>query len=369
MADSEFNTDNYSGARISKRSSKKQGSKKRNHGVWIWLLCIVFVSVFISATVITLGFDYLGIRLGVSGDIAVNIEQGMTGRQIAEVLESEGAINNAFMFRIYSKLKNYESQYKYGVYTFGGELGYDDIAEKLMYEGAKAESVTVTIPERATIDEMAQILETNGICSKSDFRNAVQHEDFNYDFMKDIPVKSVYYRLEGYLFPDTYDFFSYDSKSCARLAVDKMLKTTNERVFTKQNIDRAREMGYSMHELLTMASVVELEASGAPAEMANVAAVFYNRLNWNEAKLLGSSPTAEYPHGNGRYDTNKYEGLPPGPLCSPSLNAVMASLNPTENFEYTYFVTDANMKFYYRSSYNEHIAIIKELKKQGLWIG
>ncbi len=356
--------DNRSGDNRGKHSAKKKGV-----GVWLWLVSIVLISVLIAFGIIVVGFDYLGIRMGVSGDIAVNIEQGMNAKQIAEELESEGAINNAFMFRIYSKLKNYESQYKYGVYTFGSELGYDDIASKLMNEGAKAESVTVTIPERATIDEMAEILQKNGICSKSDFKNAVQHEDFNYDFIKDIPAQSVYYRLEGYLFPDTYDFFSYDSKACARLAVDKMLKTTEKRVFTEENINKAKDMGYSMHELLTMASVVELEASGSPAEMANVAAVFYNRLSWNDAKLLGSSPTAEYPHGNGRYDTNKYEGLPPGPLCSPSLNAVMASLNPTKDFKYTYFVTDANMKFYYRSSYNEHIAIIKQLKKQGLWIG
>ena len=132
---------------------------------------------------------------------------------------------------------------------------------------------------------------------------------------------------------------------------------------------RAKELGYTMHEILTMASIVELEAGGSPGEMANVAAVFYNRLSWDEPKRLGSSPTAEYKHGGGRYDTNTNEGLPPGPLCAPSLASIRAALWPTENFPYTYFVTDKNMQFYYNETYDKHNATIRRLKNQGLWAG
>lgn len=348
---------------------KHQKRKKKGLPVWAWLIGIIVISVVLAVGVISVSFDYLGLRSGGSGEIVVSIEEGMGVKRIAETLEESGAINNAFIFRVYSKIAGNNASYKYGVYTFSASASYDDIAHKLKNEGAKAESVKVTIPEQSSIDDMAKILEQNGVCTAADFKDAIRNDDFNYDFIDDIPAMSVYYRFEGYLFPDTYDFYSYESKECAHLAVDKMLRTTDQKIFTKENINAAKELGYTMHEVLTMASIVELEASGSPTEMANVAAVFYNRLGWDEPKLLGSSPTMKYPYGNGRYDTNKTEGLPPGPLCAPSINAFNASLNPTKNFEYTYFVTDKNMKFYYRSTLSEHLAIIKELKNKGLWAG
>ena len=118
-----------------------------------------------------------------------------------------------------------------------------------------------------------------------------------------------------------------------------------------------------------MASIVELEASASTNEMPKVAQVFYNRLNWDEPKLLGSSPTQKYPYGNGRYDTNKTEGLPPGPLCSPSLSAIKAALFPDTSVKATYFVTDSDNVFYYNDSYAAHIRTINELKSKGKWIG
>ena len=125
-----------------------------------------------------------------------------------------------------------------------------------------------------------------------------------------------------------------------------------------------------MHEIMTLASIVEAEASGFEKEMPNVAAVFFNRLNWeDQPNLLGSTPTASYPYGNGKYDTNKNPGLPPGPICSPSLSAIRAVLYPTEEFQYDYFVTDKNMEFYYTKTLQEHNATIARLKKEGMWDG
>lgn len=352
-------------ARVQKR---KKTNKKGCLGAGLWIGIIFLISAVIAAFVIILSFDYLGIGRGSEKTVLVDIEKGMSGKQIAQKLEDAEAINSAFMFRMYSKIKGYESDYKYGVYTFSNELGYESIASKLQKEGAKAQSVMVTIPEMATVDDIAKILDEAGVCTASDFKSAVKNAELNFEVIKEIPTKSVYYRLEGYLFPDTYDFYSYDSKECARLAVEKMVRTMDER-FDADMLKKASDMGYSIHEILTMASIVELEAGGSPEEMSNVAAVFYNRLNWDEPKFLGSSPTIDYPHGNGRYDTNKNEGLPPGPLCSPSLNSIKAALNPTENFEYTYFVTDKSMKFYYNKTLAEHNATIKKLKADKNWLG
>lgn len=334
----------------------------------IWMLVIIAVSVVLAFAILLFASEYLGIGFGRSGQCTVEIEKGMGTAQIASELKEAGAINSSFMFRLYSKISGNDGTYQYGVYTFSNELGYGDIADMLQNEGASAETVEVTIPEMARVDQIMEILEEKGVCTKSDFRNAVLNGNYQFDFVEDIPEEEVYYKFEGYLFPDTYQFYCYDSAECAELAIYKMLENTDKKL-TKEVRAKINDSGYTIHEVLTMASIVELEASSSVDEMPNVAAVFYNRLNWDEPKLLGSSPTAEYPFGNGRYDTNKNEGLPPGPLCAPSENAILAAVNPTENFTATYFVTDDEMKFYYNNSLAAHNQTIANLKQQGKWLG
>ena len=147
-----------------------------------------------------------------------------------------------------------------------------------------------------------------------------------------------------------------------------MLKTLDSKLDGDMKA-KISESKYSFHELMTMASIVELEAGGSVTEMPNVSAVFFNRLESDGFQKLESSPTVKYPHGGGRYDTYQCKGLPPGPLCSPSLNSIKAALNPTKDFDYYYFVTDASMKFYYNKTLAEHNSTIARLKKENNWIG
>ena len=261
---------------------------------------------------------------------------------------------------------NADGKYQYGYYVLTSATGYEGIVDKLQTVGATAEEKTITIPEGKTIRQIAEIFAKSGLCSEAEFKAAL-NEDYSYDFLDDIPVESVYYKLEGYLFAETYNFAYVDGEgqNNARQAINKMLSTTEERVFNDKNEQKAKKLGYSLHDILTMASIVQLEAGGAPEEMSSVAKVFYNRLNWDEPKLLGSTPTSNY--YSEIYDTNKYEGLPPGPLNSPSIKAIEASLSPNEKLESTYFVTDKNGKFYYTDSLAEHNAIIAKLKNKGIW--
>ncbi len=333
----------------------------------IWILCIIIVSVGLAFGVIYAGADYMGIGFGRGSDVTIEIEQGMSTEQIAEELKEAGAVKIPLLFRIYAKFKHYDSQFKYGVYSFNTEAGYEAISQMLIEEGALAQSVKVTIPEMSSIDDIAEILEENGVCTKSDFINEVQNGEFGYDFIDDIPVDNVYYRLEGYLFPETYDFYNFDSEECAHLAVEKMLKTLDDKL-TDGMRQKISESGYTLHEIMTMASIVELEAGGSPDEMANVAAVFYNRLESDDFTTLGSSPTRKYPYGGGKYNTYESPGLPPGPLCSPSLKSIEASIEPTEDFDYYYFVTDASMKFYYNKTLAEHNSTIARLQAANNWI-
>lgn len=352
------------------KGKKKKGRHSAGKNIIktvIWILCIIIVSVGLAFGVIYAGADYMGIGFGRGSDVTIEIEQGMSTEQIAEELKEAGAVKIPLLFRVYAKFKHYDSQFKYGVYSFNTEAGYEAISQMLIEEGALAQSVKVTIPEMSSIDDIAEILEENGVCTKSDFINEVQNGEFGYDFIDDIPVDNVYYRLEGYLFPETYDFYNFDSEECAHLAVEKMLKTLDDKL-TDGMMQKISESGYTLHEIMTMASIVELEAGGSPDEMANVAAVFYNRLESDDFTTLGSSPTRKYPYGGGKYNTYESPGLPPGPLCSPSLKSIEASIEPTEDFDYYYFVTDASMKFYYNKTLAEHNSTIARLQAANNWI-
>lgn len=351
----------------------KQKRRRKNNGLKtaIWIISIVIVSVGIAFGAVYAGFDYLGLGFGRGGNCTVEIDKGSPTVTIANKLKESGAVKIPILFRVYSKLKHYDGKFKYGVYSFNSEIGYEGLADMLMNDGAKAESVKVTIVEGSDVDEIAELLEKKNVCKKSDFIDVVQDGKFDYDFIKDIPTESVYYRLEGYLFPETYNFYNYDSKECAYLAVDKMLKTLDEKL-KKEKIDikniTVNSKNYTLHELLSMASIVEMEASGDKTEMNNVAAVFFNRLESSDFQTLGSSPTRKYPYGDGKYNTYECAGLPVGPLCSPGLASIKATCSPSENFDYFYFVTDAKMKFYYNKTMAQHNKTIAKLKAEKNWI-
>lgn len=352
-------------------SSKKKNKKKKRNGIptFIRILIILAISFALAASIIFAVIDFLGLTFKNDKTAEIDIKSGFSTAQIADELHDKGVIKFPVLFRLYSKLKGADGSYQYGIYEIKDSQSYDGIINTLKTAGESGEVATVTIPEGYSVRKIAELMEKKGICSKDEFISAVKNTEYDYDFIKDIPTQSVYYRLEGYLYPDTYHFFiNSDGKSgqsCAEKAVRKMLDKMNS-VITDEMKESAEKRGYSIHEILTMASIVELEASGYPDDMAKVAQVFYNRLRWtDQPAMLGSTPTSDYP--DSRYNTNKYEGLPPGPLCSPSITAINAALNPDTSVKECYFVTDKNMKFYYTNSLSEHNELIEKLKSEGLW--
>ena len=370
-----------------KKSKKRRKSKKGNSLLKsiIWIVSIIVVSVGLGVTCIFAGADFLGLGFGRGATTQMDIPKGSSTIAIAEKLQETGAVKMPLLFRFYSKVKGYESQYKYGLYTFNTEAGYDQIADMLMNDGAKAESVKVTIPEGTGINDytknvngedvtvkgIATILEEKGVCSRKDFIYALNEVVLDSKLLKNCNDSKTYYSLEGYLFPDTYDFYAYDSLECAQMVIERMITQTESKI-TDAMYKRAEEMGYTMNEILTMASIIQMEAGQSSSEMANVAAVFYNRLNSKDFSTLGSSPTCYYgesfKNDDGRYNTYNVKGLPPGPLCSPGLDAINAALYPTENTDYYYFVTDSNGKFYFHKTMAEQNATIAKLQQGGNWI-
>lgn len=364
------------------KRSKKGGSVIKNV---IWILCIVVVSVGLAVTAIVGLSDYVGIGFGRGEVCEMDISYGSSTFAIAQKLEDTGAVKMPILFRLYSKLKGYESQYKYGLYTFNNDIGYEKIADMLMNDGAKAESVTVTIPEGTGINDytknvngedvtvkgIATLLEQAGVCSKDDFIYALNEVEFDTRLLKNCNLGKTYYSLEGYLFPDTYDFYAYDSKECAKMVVEHLIQQTDRKI-TDAMYKRADELGYTMNEILTMASIIQMEAGQSTDSMADVAAVFYNRLDSKDFGTLGSSPTCYYgesfKNDDGRYNTYNVKGLPPGPLCSPGIDAINAALYPTQNSDYYYFVTDKDGNFYFHKTMAEQNATIAKLQQGDNWI-
>ena len=331
-------------------------------------LVIFSVSVFFAVMIILSIVDFLGLTFFDNKTYEIDVKSGYSTEQIAKELDEKGVIRFSTLFRIYSKIAGGDGTYKFGFYEIKDSQSYGSIISTLQQPGASGEIASITIPEGSSVNEIAKLMEENGVCSIDEFINAVKTASYDYDFIDDIPTQSVYYRLEGYLYPDTYHFYKNtdgeSGASCAEKAVRKMIEKMQEVVDGIS--EKAALKGKSVHEILTMASIVELEASGYPNDMAKVSQVFYNRLRWTDQPAwLGSTPTAEYP--DKRYDTNSNEGLPPGPLCSPSADAINAALNPDTSIKSEYFVTDKNMKFYYTNSLEEHDELIERLKSEGLW--
>jgi UPF0755 protein len=308
--------------------TQKPRKKKKSRNTLkstIWILLIFAVSIVLALTVIYVGADYMGIGFGRGDEVTIEIPQGTPTAKIAEILEDSGAVKVPFVFRLYAKLKGYDSQFKYGVYNFSTEAGYDSIAEMLVSQGAKAQSVTVTIPEGTGINDytknvngekvvvpgIATLLEKAGVCTKDDFLNALDNVELKGKLLSNTDPDRTYHTLEGYLFPETYDFYNYDSKECAELAVKKMLAESEKRI-TDDMYKKAEDMGYNMHQILTMASIIQMEAGTDAEALPKIAAVFYNRRDSNDFATRGSSPTCYYgdsfKRDDGRYNTYTAKG-------------------------------------------------------------
>ena len=274
-------------------------------------------------------------------EVTIIIPQGSGAADIASILGERNLIKNEYFFRIHCKRMGYDSRFKYGEYALSKSMSVDEIAEALMESVALAETKWFTILEGYNIKQIARALEEGGIVSEAAFYDVVENGDFDYAFLEDCPPGPE--RLEGFLYPDTYDV---NDNATPYEVVDKMLAQFDS-LYELKYYARAQELGMSVRDIVTMASIVERE-SVAPEERPIMAGVFYNRLE--EGMMLQSCATIQYILGEPKefllnsdleipspYNTYLHEGLPPGPICSPRIASIEAALYPAEN-DYIYFV-------------------------------
>lgn len=289
---------------------------------------------------------------------SIEIETGSTTRSIANVLEENGIIKSAMGFRIFSKINKLDGTFQAGTYLFSPAMSLDEITKEL--QSGKSKTISVTIPEGLNINETADILEKAGLIDKEKFIEAATNADFDFDFAKALPKTKT--RLEGYLFPETYSF----TEGQDEISIINTMLSQFDSVFTDEFRAKAKELGLTINEAVTIASIIEKEAQ-KDDERAKVSSVIYNRLKID--MTLGMCSTVIYSMGKHKkfltdedtaidspYNTYKNKGLPPGPIASPGAKSIEAALYP-ENTNYIYFVVsakgDGSMEF--SESYEEFL--------------
>lgn len=248
-------------------------------------------------------------------------------------------------------------------------------------------TVRITFPEGKNVLQIAKLLEENGVCTSDEFIAAVNGNDYTieYDFLPSAErLADRPYKLEGYLYPDTYDFYVPESADSVihRFLSNFQLKITPEFMARVASVGDFYDQSFDFDNILTMASIVEREISDVPEEMDGVAAVFYNRMKYPGGTEDGSATggyfqsdvTKFYPYVYGEapddfvsdYNTFNVKGLPKGPICCPSYQSICASLEPDHDNNNFFFYTDKNKKVYYAVTFAQHQANYQYCKDNDL---
>lgn len=319
------------------------------------ILVILFVAVtMFSSSVPFLSRNRMDARL-----YKVEIPEGASASRVTDILYSSGIIQSRLSFKIYVNLFSHGPKLKAGSYYLSPSMSNAVIAAKLVRGISSAGNIRVMIPEGSSIYRMTKIMEQSGITvSGGDFAELVnggltRDRRLRHPFLSEVPTRS----LEGYLFPDTY--FLPSSIALPEL-IDIMLDRFAEIVLP---VYVASDTKYSLHEIITLASIVEKEAEN-DNERAVIASVFWNRLKNGIA--LRADPTVKYALDNpskrvtfadlkvdSPYNTYLYKGLPPGPICNPGIASIYAVLHPART-NYFYFVSNGDGTHTFSETWEKH---------------
>lgn len=317
--------------------------------------------------------------------IQIEIPSGSSSKTIGNILENNGLIKNADFFVLYLKIYKIDDL-KASVYELDKSMDLPTIVDIISKGNSyNPNQISITFQEGLNMRKYASIIESKTNNTYDDVMNKLKDVNYinslidSYWFLTDkITNKDIYYPLEGYLFPNTYIF---SSKNVTVEEIFKKLLDQTNIVLSKYK-DKIESSKMSVHEILTMASMVELEATNKADYRQNVASVFFNRLSINMS--LGSDVTTCYAqkfddtalcHRQANfnlpspYNTRPldFKGLPVGPIANPSESSINAVLNPADT-EYVYFVADKHTNVYFFKTYNEFNAKIAELKNKGDWL-
>ncbi len=335
---------------------------------------ILFV-VIILAIAIVIGWAFKIVFFSQKGNGQIKdfiVKEGEGVNQISQDLKSEELIDNSFIFETWVWLKGSENKIQAGDHKIKDTWSISQITNALISGNTIENETNITIIEGWNLWEIADYLEKQNIAQLDDFLSLVGYPAIDYDRNPDLPrpedfsgdypflaSKPRNLSLEGYLFPDTYRIFK---NSKVETIVRKMLDNFGQKV-TPEMMTEIKKQGKTLHEILTLASIIEKEANTLENKK-RVAGVYYNRLDKGIA--LQADPTVNYITGkktdrptyedlenDNPYNTYLYPGLPPGPITNPGLDSIMAAIYP-ENNDYYYFINTPDGDMVFAKTFEEH---------------
>ena len=292
-------------------------------------------------------------------DVVITISSEDTFNDVVDKLEEEGLIEYKFLFKLFASFTHGKDKVTMGTYKLNTDMDYRALLSGMSINSSNRAEITVTIPEGYTLAQIFQMLEEKGVATVEDLNQAAAEHDYAFSFLQDIPLGEAT-RLEGFLYPDTYNFYTPHDPV---YAINKMLVNFDAK-YTDEMRQQVADSGYSIREILTIASMIERETDGS--DRGKIASVIYNRLNNPNAGTVGylqidatlayinggKVPTAADKEIDSPYNTYKYKGLPPAPIANPGLESIKAALAP-EKTDYFYYALGDDEKHHFFKTYEE----------------
>ncbi len=330
-----------------------------------YLSLILVASILLSVYTLSCLNDIFAIRNS-NEMVTVTIPENATTGDVINVLHDNGLIKHTVFCRAYAFFMGYKDEYLNGMHQLNAKMGLEGMLMGTKEEKSGAETVDVTFPEGWTISQIAQRLEEYEVCSADLFLQTMEEAKFNYTFLE-TPLESTdrYRNLEGYFFPAQYNFYVNEAPSSV---IRKFFDAFNENVMTEENIARAEELGLTMDQVVTIASIIQREAANTK-QMYQVSSVIHNRLNSNsfprleceavdvyyQNEILPNTSTSRADELFSGYSAYATEGLPNGPICNPGADAIDAALNPDDT-NYYFFCHDSDGNIYLAATQTEQNA-------------
>lgn len=336
------------------RTLRKKKSKNTGRPLIVLLLIIVIAltSMFIST---------INKPLKISDSQVVDVKEGDSFYSIINSLSNENKIKSPFIIKIYAKLIGLDLEVVPGSHTLDKGMSVKDIA-KTLKDTNNANEITLTIPEGFNIEDIAARVEEKGICSKDEFLNAVKSYPLP-SYVKDNSDKR--YNLEGFLFPDTYNFeIGVEPQYIIKTMIKRFEEVWNE---ITQGLDIKED---NIENIINVASIIEKEAR-VDEDRPLIASVIYNRLKQNMPLQIDA--TVIYAHGyyienvrnrhlaiESKYNTYLYKGLPVGPICNPGAPSIKAALHPSDT-NYLFYLLASDDEHYFTDNYDDFLKKKQEL--------
>ena len=375
-----------------KRNEKKKAKRNRRIFKLVWITMIVLVAVVLSQYLLVGVNDLLAIsREDNPTKVMIHVPADPTMDDISNLLYDANVIKQPGFFKLYASFTSSEDGFRQGDFEIETDKDYEAIINFLQSNVNRTDIVKLQITEGMNVLEIVELLHKNEVISdEQEFLNLCNDDYFDKDFtfLKDITNKEDrYYKLEGYLFPDTYEFYvGEDPKSVISKFLnnyDSKIVQHKERYFGNSKkttlVEEASETGYSFDEILTIASIIQAEAASRD-DMYEISAILHNRLKYgveNGVSKLNCDSTFYYPYRkaenvpesikssfHSNYNTDEIDGLPPGPICNPGIEAIKAAIKPNEsnNLYFCHDKEENGSTPYYAETIQQHEANLQAIE-------